>query len=80
MNDVQGQISSQWTKVSMIPSLVWSNWPAIISFAIVDYAGGMVLGAIPSVGGTLGRVEGALIGGAAQVINMVTWDLTKAHV
>ncbi len=76
----QGQLMDQWQRIMTIPSVVVSNWPAMISFAIVNYVSDMVFQSIPNpVGGTAGRGFLAVLNGGRDVVNMATWDAVRQH-
>jgi hypothetical protein len=77
MQDIQAQLMGQMTKISSIPSVVLSNWPAMVSFAVVDYVSEAIIRMLPRVGGYAGFIEGNVVNGARDVIKMATWDAVR---
>lgn len=71
---MSGKIGDQWVGIQAIPSRVFANWPAFFSFGLVNYVTSMIIDAVPNLGGYAGLVERAAIGGARDVITMVTWE------
>ena len=58
---------------------MFGNWPAFFSFGLVNYVTGMMLSTLPPMSGYVGLVERAAIGGARDVVTMVTWEAVKDH-
>ena len=77
MDRLNAAAMQQYAGLATIPGRVLSNWPAFFSFGLVNYVSGLVLSAIPTMSGYTGVVERAAIGGARDVITMVTWEATK---
>lgn len=63
--------------IQQIPGRVLANWPAFFSFGLVNYVSGMLIAALPQMSGYAGVMERAAIGGARDVVTMVTWEATK---
>lgn len=74
---LEGAAMKQYAAIAQIPGRVLANWPSFFTFGLVNYVSGMLLSAVPNLGGYAGLVERAAIGGARDVITMVTWEATK---
>lgn len=74
MFDSSSQLNEQINAIKAIPGRVLSAWPVWITFAVVNYVEGMIISAIPSVGGTLGTGVNAVIRGAVQSTQMAVWE------
>lgn len=70
-------LGEQMGKIQNIPMAVYNNWPAMVSFAIVDYVSETIIKMIPRMSGYAGFVEGNIINGARDVIKMVTWEAVR---
>ena len=64
-----GSFNSYTTNIAKVPALVMANLPMSVGFAVTSYVSNMLLAALPSMGGTMGMVENALIGGLMKTID-----------
>ena len=74
---ITGPLMQQFEAVKNIPMRVLANWPAYFGFFGVNYIAGIVLSAVPQLGGTVGVVEQAAVQGFVNVLNHVTWEAVK---
>lgn len=74
MDSAQHKMMKQLTAIKNIPEYVLENWPAVISFSIVDYILLSSYQMIPEYAGTPGRVLNAGLRGLRDVVLQVTWD------
>jgi len=79
MTGIQEALGSQWLKILTIPSVVVANWPAMITFAVVDYASEAIIRMLPRASGYAGFIEGNVVNGARDVIKMATWDAARVQ-
>lgn len=80
MDAMQGQLSNQYSKLMALPQIVLNNWPAMITFAIVDYVSETIFRALPLPTGYAGFAARKIIDGARDVTKMATWDVAKGGV
>lgn len=77
LSSAQVSLGRQWTAIMTIPQRVFANWPAMVSFAIVDYASEAIIRMLPRANGYAGFIEGNIVNGARDVIKMATWEAAK---
>ena len=70
-------LSNKLQKIQTIPMTVLNNWPAMISFAVVDYISEAIIRMIPRMGGYAGFVEVNIVNGARDVVKFATWDAVR---
>lgn len=75
--NVGNSLMQQVEAMKNIPMRVLANWPAFFGFFGVNYLAGVVLSAVPQLGGTIGVIEAAAVQGAVNVLNHVTWEAIK---
>lgn len=62
-----------WGKLLMVPSIAMNNLQAILGFVATDYAAGMIISAVPTMGGAGGGIELALLRGTVKALDFSTW-------
>lgn len=76
---VKDKFAQQWGGLLNVPMQTLMQWPAFFSFALVRTGAGMVINAIPNVGGYPGMILNYGILGFSDVVKFVTWDNVKMH-
>lgn len=62
-----------WGKLLMVPTIVMNNLQTVLGFVATDFAAGMIISAVPSLGGAGGGIEIAFLRGAVKAIDFATW-------
>lgn len=79
MNVAQSEAGRQFEALKKVPSTIYTNWPAVFTFPIMELVEGVIFQAIPNVGGYAGLIVNSALRGTAQVARMALWDAIKSE-
>ncbi len=77
MDDTKNKLYAQLEAIKGIPMKVICNWPAFLSFGLIDWAATAIIRGVPGMTGTSGEILDIALNGFRDTTKFVTWEAVR---
>ncbi len=78
MDNAQAKLWAQVEAIKGIPCKILLNWPAFLSFGLIDWAATAIIRGVPGMTGVSGEILDIALNGFRDTTKFVTWEAVKS--